>query len=45
MSEDNSNAAEQATSQSQRLQHIHGFLDKENLTLYRRHIASKVMEK
>ena len=45
MSEDNSNATEQATSQSQRLQHIHGFLDKENLTLYRRHIASKVMEK
>ena len=30
---------------SQRLQHIHGFLDKENLTLYRRHIASKVVEK
>lgn len=45
MSEDNSKATEQATSQSQRLQHIHGFLDKENLTLYRRHIASKVVEK
>jgi len=40
--EDNSDATEQATTQLQRLKHINEVLKTDNLSLYRRHIASRV---
>ncbi len=40
MTEDNSRATDTATTQTQRLSHIYSILSQENLSLYRRHIAS-----
>ncbi len=40
--EDNTSEADNATTQKQRLSSIHSLLQAENLSLYRRHIASRV---
>lgn len=42
MREDNTGVTDTAPTQQQRLNHIYAFLDEANLSLYRRHIASKV---
>ncbi len=42
MREDNGDTTDKAPTQTDRLNHIYGFLSKENLSLYRRHIASRV---
>lgn len=42
MREDNSDVADRAATQRERLAHIHDLLNRENLSLYRRHIASKL---
>ncbi len=42
MREDNGNTTDTASTQTQRLNHIYGILSQDNLSLYRRHIASRV---
>lgn len=42
MREDNDNTTDTSPTQTQRMNHIYGILSQENLSLYRRHIASRI---